>query len=114
MEFGPVNMVNLCLNSEKQTFTFLDQWQSLISGLANFTLRNVQTSKPNSIFKLATPASNALDWRSSPGPLGTAITKRLKFYAKTSRASAPLHIAGKITFSSPEIGGSTLLQTLVK
>ena len=50
----------------------------------------------------------------SPGPLYTAITKRLKFYANTSHTRGPLHFADKDTSTSPEIWESTLPQTLVR
>ena len=33
---------------------------------------------------------------------------------ETSNASGPLHFAGKVTASSPQIGGRILPQTLVK
>ena len=44
----------------------------------------------------------------------TAITKQLKFYAKTSNASDSSHFAEKAPSSSPKIGGSTPSQTLAR
>ena len=49
-----------------------------------------------------------------PGPLHRAITKRLKLNAKTSHVHGPLPFAGKVTSTSPEIGGRPPPQTLVR